>query len=75
MSDWDTDLNPVREAILEELDEPGTRTKEELLENVADVEGVEESTVKHHLGTMMVDGIVEEHPDFQGAYRVRDDPR
>lgn len=75
MSDWDTDIHPIQETILEVLDEPGSRTTDELLEQVADEAGIDNSTAKHHLGMLLVDEVVEKHPDFDGTYRIKNDPR
>lgn len=75
MSDWQSDFPAVQEAILEILETPGTRTKRNLIEEAADRTGADPKTAKRQLGLLLVDEYVEEHPDFDGAYRIREDPR
>ncbi|SHG77857.1 hypothetical protein [Halobaculum gomorrense] len=56
----------VRDAIIENLEQPGSRTKERLVDALADE--YDEVHVKHALGDLLVEGVVEEHPGIDGAY-------
>ncbi|QZX98717.1 hypothetical protein [Halobaculum rubrum] len=56
----------VHAAIVENLEQPGSRTKERLVDALADE--FDEVDVKHALGDLLVEGTVEEHPEIEGAY-------
>ena len=62
----------ARDRVLELLDEPGSRSKQSLIEELeGEVEPVE---VTRSLGELIVENVVEEHPKIGGVYRIVPDP-
>jgi len=56
----------VHAAIVENLEQPGSRTKDRLVDALA--EEHDPVDVKHALGDLLVEGVVEEHPEIDNAY-------
>lgn len=68
MSDQHDSEDP-HDAILELL-EPGSKSKDQIVTELGD--DFSESEVKHALGDLMMDNVVEEHPGIENHWRVAD---
>lgn len=59
----------LQRRVLEHLEEPGSRTKDSLLE---ELDAVDSAELTRALGQLILDGEIQEHPDIEGAYLVHD---
>ncbi|WP_276258138.1 hypothetical protein [Haloglomus litoreum] len=71
----DSDTRAVRDALLDKLNEAGSRTKDRLVAIVAAAEGVDETAVEREFGKLLVGGHVEGLPGIEGAFILVEDPR
>lgn len=67
------DIKDVHGAIVDVLDEPGSRTKDRIIEAVADRQGYQERPVEVHLSDLILEGTVVEHPQIENAWILADD--
>ena len=61
-------MTEAQNHVLELLDEPGSRTKESLVDNLEDE--FEPTEVTRALGNLLVEDEIEKHPEIDGAYRL-----
>lgn len=66
-------MSDARDRVRDLLDEPGSRTKASLQEQLADE--FEPTEVTRALGKLLHAGKVEEHPEIDGAYRLAPESR